>query len=201
MDEYLLYLYIQYCESIGKKPIFDSINNDLNDFAMWIKRNKDISNYFKTYIEYLGIELNSEFTVEANKGKYDSIYNGVILIISPYAESMGFEASRIHDHHGDVVIGYNSSLYETDNIATFITHNPYDENHLIGFKSLYDIGKTICIGVFEKIDDKDTEQKLNMLKKYQELLGNARLEYDTIDDNYLCALKSDNKVYKKIYMK
>lgn len=203
MTEYLLLLYRQYCESVGKKVVFSNINTDLNNFIMWIKRNKNISNYFKTYIEYLGIELNSGFVVEANKGKYDTIMDNSIYMISPFASTFGGNDMKLYDHHGDVVIANDKFLYTPNEIGieTIITQNPYSIYFIKGFKSLHEHGKNICIGIYGDTYDSDRLDKEKIMQRLFDSMDGVNLSYDTIEGKYLCALKSDRKVKKKIYVK
>lgn len=201
--EYLLLLYRQYCESVGKKSLFSNINKDLNNFIIWIKRNNNISDYFKTYIEYLGIELNSGLVVEANKGKYDTIMDNSIYMISPFASTFGGNDMKIYDHHGEVVIANDKSLYTPDEIVieTIITQNPYNIAFIKGFKSLHEHGKDICFGIYGDTYDSDRLNKERMMKRLFDSMDDVNLSYDTIEGKYLCALKSDRKVKKKIYVK
>ena len=77
-----------------------------------------------------------------------------------------------------------------DFVSDFYISN-LDQIHLLGYD--------ICLGVYGKNDDNDKELKLNLIKKYENILGDVSVEYETTKNNYLCLLKSNRKIYKKIY--
>ena len=204
-NEYIAYLYQQYCRTIGKKSKLIDFNSDFDDFVRWIRNNQLLGEYYKTYIEFLGIDFNTWSLFEANKGKYDSIIDNSVYMISPFASTVGGTDMRIYNHHGDVVIADEKKLYASDEIGiqTIITQNPYSIDFIEGFKSMHEHGKDICIGIFGGKYDSDRLNKERLMMRLYDSTDGVNISYDTIDGKYLCALKSDRKVKvkKKIYVK
>ena len=65
-NEYIAYLYQQYCRTIGKKPKLSDFSADFDNFVRWIRNNQLLGEYYKTYIEFLGIDFNTCFLCAQN---------------------------------------------------------------------------------------------------------------------------------------
>ena len=203
MDKILVHLYKNYCDSIGKKCYIYNIDRDMNELSQWLVRNKKIGNDYSEYLCYNRIPIFDGDTVELNKSVFDSIMTDQNQIVSEFAHTMDLPKSNLINIDGITYI-YNEKgiidLYESNYT---ITHNPYSKEYYSILPHIHTSGLNICLGVFGKVYDKDYQQKIKMLRNFNESLIGTTLEYDKVDDNYFCIVKSNNKIlYKeKTYIK
>lgn len=195
---YILNLYKQYCESIGKEYCKTKILYD-NDFIFWILSLKENTKEYILFLKYLNSLDNEKEIIEINKGKYDSLKLDEIAIISPFAETMNLKNGNILIHNDVPIIQLETQLYDASNVDCFITYNPYSDFYISNLDQINLLGYNICLGVYGKKEDNDKEQKLSIIKKYEDTLDDVSVEYETDKDNYFCLLKSDRKILKKIY--
>lgn len=196
-SRYILYLYKQYCSSIGKE--FNKLNIFIDfDFIDWLEEINNNTNIYRTYLESLNIELGCFSAVEIGKGKYDSLGKENVSIVSPFAETLGLQKSSLIIHNDEPIIVSNSSIYKIDECNLFLTHNPFSENDIKNMIMIHNIGLNICLGIYGDNNDKDRIEKLKILKNIMEQLDNdLKFYYDTQDINYFACIKSERKVLKK----
>lgn len=98
---------------------------------------------YGNYLNYLNLCLNNNTTIELNKGKYDSLGNELVTIVSPFAETLGLKNSEllVYDSNPFIVMGI--SVYSLDNCDLLITHNPIFRNSLNDIILLHNIGANV----------------------------------------------------------
>lgn len=198
---YILYLYKQYCSSLGKEYNQLNIFSDF-DFIVWLELLNKQTYLYRTYLDSLDIRLGNDSTIEIGKGKYDTLGKDTVTIVSPFAETLELQNSRLIIRNEEPLVIVESSIYSAGECNSFFTHNPFDISDIENLSLLHNIGLNICLGVYGKISDKDRISKIKMLKKASENMNDdITLFYDTKDDNYFGCIKSDRKVKRKVLMK
>ena len=101
--------------------------------------------------------------MEIGKGKYDSISQHGVNLISMFAETLGKDNSRLLVDRGTpLIIRKNGIIVPREHIL--LTHNPYFESEIFVWHSIHNAGdKDISIGMFGKIDDEDALTKIKLL--------------------------------------
>ncbi len=197
MPTYILYLYKQYCDSIGKEYIQINIFND-NDFFIWIKELYKNTLLYREYIDSIGIVIGKYESIEIGKGKYDSIGQEFTTIVSPYADTMNLCNSRLIISDYTPVIICDSKIYSAQDCNSFITHNPFTESDIQNIMLIHNMGLNVCLGIYGDNSDKDKAKKLEMLNKCISLMTNdLQFYYDTTGTKYLACIKSNRKVKVK----
>lgn len=164
------------------------------DFIDWIVHNQERLAIYKDYLTYLGIDFNSNI-VELNKGKFDSISSDSNMIISPFGETLDREQSNLLFYDKTPIIISNSKISTIPDIDLFITHNPYSIDYLAGMDKLHNIGYNISFGVFGDTSDLDIKEKLKYIKYLKNKISqDYDIEYDTVNNTYMCIIKSKRKV-------
>ncbi len=201
MPTYMLLLYKQFCDSLGKK--FNKVNIiDDNDFASWIINMQKASKEYISFLNYIGVINNQNILAEINKGKYDSLFLNDILIVSQFAKTMNLNDSKLLICDNIPIIQSGSILYDSSNIDFFITHNPYNSYYLSDLDQVHLLGCNICFGMFGKIHDSDRLLKLRSLKQFAGSLDEQfKIYYDTNNDYYFGCIKSQRKVMKLVKTK
>lgn len=196
--KYILMLYKQYCDSIGKPYDKYNIMTD-TDFVIYLSLlKKQIPNY-ERYLKYLGLSLNSDNTIELNKGKYDTLGKDAVTLVSPFAETVGCENSKLIVYKNVPFIIMGITVYTANNCDLFLTHNPFDEESVGNLIELHNNGANVCIGVYGKNSDKNKEAKIKMLISCEEeMYYDSEFHYDTEGDNYYSCIKSEPKIKKLI---
>lgn len=198
---YFLYLYKQYCNSIGKE--FNKLNlfND-EDFIYWvIQRNKQ-TNIYKSYIETIGIKLEHSYDIEIGKGKYDSLGKENVLMISPFAETSGLPKSNLIFYNEEPLIITDSAIYSIFEYTSFFIHNPFFKEDIRNIVIAHNMGFNICFGIYGNNSDKDKNKKLEMLKESTENMKNDfEFNYETEDTSYYACLISKRKIKRKVLIK
>ena len=197
-SKYILLLYKQYCETVGKQ--YDKFNiivdiEFIKYLSFLVKRTIDYANY----LNYLGLCLTNDTTIELNKGKYDSLGKELVTIVSPFAETIGCQNSEllICDENPLVIIG--ASIFTADNCDWFLTHNPIIRSSVSNITLLHNIGENVCIGIYGKTTDKDRYKKLKMLEECAtKMSDDIGFYYDTDKDNYFSCIKSERKIKRKV---
>ena len=201
ISKYILLLYKQFCDSLGKK--FNEVNVfEDNDFISWIINMQKVSKEYINFLSYIGVVNNQNILVEVNKGKYDSLFLNDILIVSQFAKTMNLNDSKLLICDNIPIIQSGSILYDSSNIDFFITHNPYNSYYLSDLDQVHLLGCNICFGMFGKIHDSDRLLKLRSLKQFAGSLDEQfKIYYDTNNDYYFGCIKSQRKVMKLVKTK
>lgn len=198
MEKYLIKLYKQYCDAYNIE--FDIKKLNSTEFINWIIKNKKLSKKYKIYLTNIGY-ISSKYKVEIGKGKYDSISDDDIKIISPYAETLGKQNSRLIIANGEPIIKRQNKLI-IPNQELLLTHNPYDDE-LSGWKDIHNNGiYDISVGVYGNIYDKNYKKKLYMIKELSRTMNDDFIiDYETDNDEYYCSIHSKRKVLSKVLIR
>lgn len=195
-SKYILLLYKQYCDSIGKEYDYLNITKD-NNFVIWLYSLLKQTIDYSKYLSYLGVNLFNKTAIELNKGKYDSFGKESIMIVSPFAETLGSQNSEIIVVDNTPLVITEKSIFTPD-YDLFLTHNPLNNCNINDLISLHNNGSNICIGVYGTTSDKDRKEKLKMLRNLSlELTNGIQFYYDTDNDNYCGCIKSERKIKEK----
>lgn len=158
---------------------------------------------------------------EFGKGIYDTIAiemanntNHEPIVISPFAKTIkrdsGIEVftGELAVCDDDVIVKYpTKEEYYTnpnchprfnDEIGTFMTQVPYSKEELYPFLKLIDSYKTLFIGTYGSLSDKDREKNLKRIQNlFQELCNVSYRDVnfcsETQGDSYLSAIKISSK--------
>lgn len=199
--KYILMLYKQYCESVGKSYDKYKLMTD-NEFIAYLSLLKKQVSSYKKYLKYLGLSLNSDTTIELNKGKYDTLGEDAVTIVSPFAETVGYRNSELIVCENAPFIVMGPSIYSAYNCDLFLTHNPFNGETVGNLTELHNSGTNVCIGVYGKNSDKNKEEKIKMLRNCEEeMYYGCEFHYDTEGDDYYSCIKSEGKVKKLILSK
>lgn len=195
-SKYILLLYKQYCDSIGKRYDYLNITKD-NNFVIWLYSLLKQTIDYSKYLSYLGVNLFNKTAIELNKGKYDSFGKESVMVVSPFAETLDCQNSEMIVIENTPLIITEKSIF-TLHCDLFLTHNPVDNCNINGLISLHNTGSNICIGVYGTTSDKDREVKLKKLRNFAlESTNGIQFYYDTDNDNYYGCIKSERKIKKK----
>ena len=197
-SKYILLLYKQYCDSIGKEYDMFNIITDI-EFVKHLNILKKQTMSYGNYLNFLGLSLTNDTTIELNKGKYDSLGKDLVTIVSPFAETLDCQNSDLVfcDNNPFIIIG--SSVFSADNCDLFSTHNPVLNNSINNIVLLNNTGKNVCMGVYGQNSDKDKNTKLKMLKDCtKRMTDDISIYYDVEGDNYYSCIKSERKIKKNV---
>lgn len=195
-SKYILLLYKQYCDSLGKHYDTFNIITD-TEFIIYLSLLTKRTINYANYLNYLGLCLTNDTTIELNKGKYDSLGKELVTIVSPFAETLGCQNSELLVNNNPLVV-MGSSVFIADNCDLFLTHNPIIKQSISDIALLHNIGANICIGIHGNVSDKDRDQKLKMLESCAtKMSDDIGFYYDTKRDNYYACIKSERKVKRK----
>lgn len=198
MKNYIIKLYKQYCDTYNIEFNIKMINS--KEFINWIVKNKKLLEKYKRYLINIGY-ISSKNTAEIGKGIYDSISEDNIEIISPYAETLGKQNSRLFIVTGiPIVKKQNKIIYPSQELL--LTHNPYNEE-LSDWKDIHNNGiYDISVGVYGNIHDKNYKKKLYMIKELSKTMNDDFIiNYETDNDEYYCSIHSKRKILSKILIK
>ena len=192
MNEYLYCLLTQFNKSKGFKKIDLNSIYYFEEFSEWLETQEKISKIYRSYLHNFGLDINDSKVAEVGKGKYDSIALPNTKIISPFGETMGKENSKLTIcQDKSIIVGPKS---EEEFVGKFITQNPYDDKLIENWELLHFNNNDICVGMYGSIKDKDCKKKIKVLLELKaHLLGENKLEVDTVNDKYIAFLKSDRK--------
>lgn len=195
-SKYILLLYKQYCDSIGKEYDYLNITKD-NNFVMWLYSISKETIDYSIYLSYLGVDLFNKTAIELNKGKYDSFGKESVMVVSPFAETLECQNSEMIVIENTPLVITEKSIFTTD-CDLFLTHNPLNNCNINDLILLHNTGLNICIGVYGTTSDKDREEKLKMLRNLAlESTNGIQFYYDTDNNNYYACIKSERKIKKK----
>lgn len=196
-EKYLLCLFKQYCDARGL-DVNNVINIYSNNFVDWLDKNKALLDDYIDYLNALGFDYIFDDVIEVGKGKYDSLAQYGVNLVSPFAETVGKFNSRL-------VINKDISLIIKENEITIpkehilLTHNPYFESEIFGWNLIHNLGnKNISIGMFGNLDDEDISRKVRLLESLAEqMMDDYSFDYDTSNGNYFCSLNSERYIKRK----
>lgn len=203
------------------KKVYGIRNKDIrladfkDEFSRWlINKQKAMKDYI-ALLQYMDLYSNS--LTEVGKGLYDTIgfdlkndFLAEPIIITPYADSfIGFQDEfdiykgfLVTDkNHVDINYDDNALFYpEFHDIDTFITQLPLTIEEIIPFLRMLNTDKTIYLGTYGSVIDKNSKANIDeLLFLYHKFLDNSDREItynsETQNDNYVAAIKVENKHY------
>lgn len=189
--QYIQYLITQYQQATGRNNIKEYSTGFRESFLEWSKERKKISETYKIILKELGIDLNTQATVEIGKGINDTIvYNEQAKVITPYPYNMYGTKYQNKITKAKLIIKTpnnqnNNKLLE--NVDTLITHNPYDGNHILNWNYLFDENYyNIAIGIFGKKYDRNRSDSIQVLKELIKMINETYqvIEEETKDNYY-----------------
>ncbi len=185
----------QFNSAKGIKKIDISSEDYINDFAHWLYEQNKALEELKKYFANYDIDINDSNIAEVGKGKYDSIVLPTTRIISPFGETLNKENNELLVYQGEPII--TGSEVKGQVVDRFMTHNPYYYEQISEWPLLHFNGYDIIVGYCGYVNDLnilEKENQLNLLK--QNLEQGCIVNYDTINDVYVCFIKSRRKVKK-----
>lgn len=201
MTRYILHLYKQYCDSLGKECFNLNLFND-NDFIEWIVQLNKNTGTYRDFIDSIGVSIGKNLSIELGKGEYDSIGKDSTTVVSPFAETMGIANTRLIVGDDTPIIIHDSRIYGIGECNSIITHNPFIEKDVRNLIMMHNMGINICLGIYGDTSDKDSKKKLEILRRSSELMTDGlEFYYDTCNSNYFACVKSERKVKKKILIR
>ncbi len=211
-EEYISYLMQQFISASSKtKKIDVSSEAFLKEFKSWLKERQEIMTEYKCLLDCMDLEYDYPSTVEVGKGSLDSLsaIKSNISLITPYASDLKSQSNnKIIQGNLEVVdIDYPQPSVNLDkrtqNIYSFMTHNPYKLHNIKGWDLLHNVdGYRIILGIFGNTFDKDIEEKENLIQAFRDSLeGYADIEFARNKDKYYSVLVTKNRLYKKYVRK
>lgn len=230
LEEYQHKIFEEFKKSNGINDKVSSITEYYDLFCEWaaLKR-RAAQNYVQLFV-YMkdNDDLPTHLMAEFNKGIFDTIAQEMAIyteyqpiVISRYAttipESTGITAytGELSVMDDDVFVSYargeegnpNCNPFINDDIDTLITQTPFDYASIYPFTKLLDSEKTLFIGAYGSLNDKDREENLQKISiLYHELsdIGYRNINYcsETQDNFYLSAIRisSKQKVLRKLHL-
>ena len=200
----------QYLLTMGIKNVNELSDEFLSEFYEWIIEYKKIGDEYLEFLNYLDFNYEDSRCVEFGKGKFDSLVIPFkTKIITKDKSIKGVNQDRIIN--GSLKVCYSEPLLIEDNkvdilsnkvfdIHTFITQNPTSVNKILGLEDLHNSGfYNIILGIYGNNNDKNKNDKINLLKKIKERLNDLdyKDEYASFNGNYYYAIGSLRKrLYK-----
>ena len=198
MNEYLLNLYKQFCDTRGITCNLFDLKKYESEFIEWIAQNNQLTSIFRKYLLSLGY-FDGKSISEIGKGIYDSLLLSDSHIISPHAKTMNLPNSRLYLAGSILFIQENGMIY-SPNTKILHTHNPYEKTEVSNWYRIHNSGLyDISIGMYGNIHDNNISKRLDLIEKIaKRMIDDYEFNYDTDRDNYFCSLNSKRKVKTKI---
>lgn len=201
LNKYLLCLYKQYCSAKGIDCKIENYHELSFEFTKWIAQNKLLSKEYFDYLVHLGV-LSCKKVIEVDKGRYDSIAQEEIKVVSRHASSLGLENKELILIGGVPLIEESGKLIIPDT-DILLTHNPYFSESLTNWWRIHNAGEyDISIGMYGSIYDEDFNEKIKLIEQLSSKMSDDhRVDYDTDQDRYFCTLNSTrNKKVKELIL-
>lgn len=172
------------------------------EFIEWLYEQSKTSNKYSEFIESFGVDLDCSSTAEVEKGKYDSIALPNTTIISLYGDTLGTDSSKLYIYQGEPIIVSGSNIKKGQVVDMYVTQNPYSRGLISGWDTMHNSGTNLCVGVFGNNYDKDKDEKLKFISQFIEKLSDDYIcEYDTVENSYMCFVKSNRKKLVKVLIR
>ena len=197
MDKYLLNLYKQFCNARGIIYNPSNFNRYTAEFVDWVVYNKKTTEKYREYLLSLSY-IDGKSVAEVGKGMYDSLQLNDSAIVSPYAETIGFQNSELF-MIGNYPLIQQKGIIVRPNTEILLTYNPYEEMHIINWfkvhnSKLYDIS----IGMYGNIHDSDFAERIRLLEEISKRMHDDHVvDYDTDQDNYFCSINSKRMIKER----
>jgi len=197
LDKYLLNLYKQFCDARGIICNPFEFNRYTDEFVDWVAHNKRITEKYREYLLSLGY-IDGKTVSEVGKGMYDSLQLIGSVIVSPYAETIGFDNSELFIIGNYPLIQQKGSIVRP-NTEILLTNNPYEEMQIINWfkvhnSKIYDVS----IGMYGNIHDSNFAERVRLLEEISKRMDDDHaIDYDTDQDNYFCSINSKRMIKER----
>lgn len=228
-NEYLLKMFLEFSKAYGINDTFDNFEKYLDLFARWTYEKEKASKSYAQLFDYMKTcnEIEPTIIAEFGKGKYDTAAISMNLytlhkaiVISPYAETINLRnietyKGELSEKSGQTFVKYDDKIDYSlspnchplfnDNINTLMTQVPFTKEELNPFLNLIDTNKTLFIGTYGSLEDKDREQNIEKIRILYNHLNHisyrdVRFCSESENGSYLSAIKiaSKEKVLHKV---
>lgn len=177
-------------------------------FKKWLKRQQKIKELYRHYLLTIRINYDDRNSAEIGKGFYDalSVENGLSPIVTRYYDTFKGKnyAERIipgtlYTENKRVYVVAENKLKRSfsytpfEGINLFYTQNIYLEKELNPFIQIHNNGKSILLGAYGRIIDKDRLAKIGQLRSIKEQLTDGKYQefYAYANQDYVYFLYSD----------
>ncbi len=210
-EDYLHNLFNQFISATGYSSANSNSKSCMNEFKNWLREREKILYEYKSVLNYMDLGYDYPMTAEVGKGIYDSVAvnNRSTTIITPYIYFLK-DGSRNRIIKGNLKL-VDSSFKKKDItedkvtsfIDSFMTHNLYSNLSYSLFRDLYNLyNYGIIVGVYGSKQDLDKEIKLDAIREFRDqLCGDVRDEYITINGDYCYVIASNDKRKTKVKFK
>lgn len=224
--DYLNKMFKEFKKAYGIEDSFENFDKYQNLFVEWVARRREVASNYVSLFKAMNKNDNVHYVMaEFGKGIFDTITIEIKnktryqpIVISPFAEtikrSSGIETftGELVTYDGNVIVKYpnNEDFYHKPNcypktnseIDVFMTQVPYSKEELEPFLRLINSDKTLFIGTYGSVDDKDCKENLNKIENlYYELsdISSKDINFcsETQNDAYLSAIKVSPKQKRK----
>ncbi len=191
--DYLNLLKYQFIKAKGYPISYLDEKDIKEEFLNWLYTLKKNVNEFSNYAKYLGLDIYNY--IELDKGVYDTVDSKTI--ISPHANTLKKEDSRLFMYQGEPLIISGSNIKKGQVADTYLSHNPYNLDNYSSIFSLCKNGYNICFSVFGNKSDKDIKEKIILFSELKDVGYNLACEDEEFDGNYCLVLYSKTKKLRK----
>lgn len=213
--QYVLELYILYCEKFGYDPskvikyvIDNSINNSnilfaSNDkFKKWVLINYSMKDIYVRHLKDLSVDLSSDNVIELYKGKLDSIMPRDNQI-SPYASTFNDDNSILYKKDNIIYRVDENSFEKLSDGKTYLIQNISSVAHLLYI--LETLGKTdnkAVVTFWGNINDNNKNKLLLMMNEILEFLNmdtvfDLKTKFEEKDEEYIYSFIINTKSIKR----
>lgn len=211
MKGYLNNLIAQFRNATGTKYVDINSTRFIREFSEWIISRQAIGDEYFSFIKSMYIHpIIDEGSAEIGKGVFDSIVLDTgIPMITTYKKGIQRESDKliaaafaVYEKSPIIVKrSKNGNQLKTSMVhfKRYLTQNPYGIEYIKDWDDLHNRGDNITVGVYGSIYDKDIEQKLRQMEALKSGLSGYefKVDYDTNDDMYFCAVSSNREVKPK----
>ena len=223
-NKYLEKMFEEFKMAYGISDTFDNFVKYEDMFIEWVKSKRKAAAIYVQLFDYMNYygEIQRHNMAEFGKGVFDTVAiemanhtSHLPIVISPYAQTikkdsgiLAFTGELVLLNDGDVIVRYpskedyfknpNCDFVFNDDIDTLMTQVPYSHKELLPFLHLVNSHKTLFIGTYGALSDKDREKNLQkILDLYYKISDISYRDVnfcsETLDDSYFSAIKIKSK--------
>lgn len=207
----------QYLSATGITS-FNNSKEEIGELIEWIKQQKKIKGIYQNYLLSSVLYFDDKNSAEIGKGNHDTITSefGHSVLVTSLASS--FKNNKFSERiiPGTLYIGSEvpCALIEDkqkgirrhsflSDIDLFYTQNIYSLNELNPLIKVHNKGKSIAVGAYGKMYDKDRISKIEQLRNIKSQLIDQKYKevYIYSNDNYIYFIHTDFDRYKTKHRK
>ena len=201
----------QFIAAKGIKDVDVESKTFLEEFSSWLKERKAIGNKYIEWLKKFGLFQDNTRCAEVGKGIHDSItlpYHTKLL--TPYIDdNIVNNSDRVIKAKFLINPKMKAPTISTEDItlkvvsnkeiSTYMTQNPYGNILPDNLEHLHNSGyNNIVVGVYGNTNDKDIEEKKEMLRRFKSKLEGNVKDFDiTINDDYFYVIGSKEENTRK----